>query len=156
MEAFLEPLIEHFQHVTGASVAEGLGELLSPVDKEALTGVFADEMAIAMRRAMENGIAGWRDDDLAFVKPWGFALSEIAVPVAVWQGRGSDGAVRPRRVACAGDSGTEAHLFEREGHISLIAQIDTVIADLVRLGGTRTMYSRPGSTRPGGPAKSNP
>jgi pimeloyl-ACP methyl ester carboxylesterase len=138
MDAFLEPLIEHFQHVTGASVVEGLGELLSRVDKEALTGVFADEMATAMRRAMENGIAGWRDDDLAFVKPWGFALSEIAVPVGLWQGR------EDRMVPYAHGEwlareipGAEPHLFEREGHISLMAQIDSVLADVVRLGGTR-------------------
>ena len=29
----------------------------------------------------------------------------------------------------------EAHLFEGDGHVSLIARIDDVLADLVRLGG---------------------
>jgi len=33
-----------------------------------------------------NGVFGWVDDDLAFVSPWGFELSEIAVPVEVRYG----------------------------------------------------------------------
>ena len=29
---------------------------------------------------------GWIDDDIAFIQPWGFNLSEISVPVLIWQG----------------------------------------------------------------------
>ena len=42
---------------------------------------------VRFRGAVENGVAGWRDDDLAFARDWGFELSSITVPVAVWQGR---------------------------------------------------------------------
>jgi pimeloyl-ACP methyl ester carboxylesterase len=30
-----------------------------------------------------TGVAGWVDDDLAIIGPWGFAVDEIAVPVLV-------------------------------------------------------------------------
>lgn len=33
-----------------------------------------------------NGVHGWADDDLAFVRPWGFDVSEITVPVLVRYG----------------------------------------------------------------------
>jgi pimeloyl-ACP methyl ester carboxylesterase len=33
-----------------------------------------------------NGVWGWVDDDLAFIRPWGFDVKQIAVPVLVWYG----------------------------------------------------------------------
>jgi pimeloyl-ACP methyl ester carboxylesterase len=33
-----------------------------------------------------NGVGGWVDDDLAFTRPWGFDLSNIAVPVLIIYG----------------------------------------------------------------------
>ena len=33
-----------------------------------------------------NGVGGWVDDDLAIVRPWGFELDQIGVPVLVRYG----------------------------------------------------------------------
>lgn len=38
------------------------------------------------REAFRPGVWGWVDDDLAFVSPWGFDLTEIEVPVVVRYG----------------------------------------------------------------------
>ena len=43
-------------------------------DRAVLTGEFANHVAACLRTARSSGIAGWRDDDLAFVKDWGFSL----------------------------------------------------------------------------------
>jgi hypothetical protein len=69
--------------VTGEQVAGALGGLVSNVDKAALEGPLGDELAESFRRAVSAGIAGWRDDDLAFTRPWGFDFASVRVPVAI-------------------------------------------------------------------------
>lgn len=41
----------------------------------------------ATQEAYRTGVWGWVDDDLAFLKPWGFEVGEIAVPVTIRFGR---------------------------------------------------------------------
>ena len=66
--------------------------LLSEFDlAEADRAVLAREdvkqrLRVSFREAMAQGIGGWVDDDLAIVKPWGFDLAEIRVPVRVRYG----------------------------------------------------------------------
>jgi pimeloyl-ACP methyl ester carboxylesterase len=40
-----------------------------------------------LRDGLRDGVDGWVDDDLAIVRPWGFTLSAIAVPLAIHYGR---------------------------------------------------------------------
>jgi pimeloyl-ACP methyl ester carboxylesterase len=40
-----------------------------------------------LREAYRPGVWGWVDDDLAFLAPWGFDVTEIRVPVTVRYGR---------------------------------------------------------------------
>jgi pimeloyl-ACP methyl ester carboxylesterase len=131
---YLQPLMEHFAVLTGDSVVQGLAGLLSGVDRAALTGTFAEQTAESMRRAVQNGIEGWRDDDLAFVQDWGFNLSGIGVPVAIWQGRQDRMVPFAHGQWLAAEIPTaQAHLFADEGHLSLIARTDRILADLVAL-----------------------
>lgn len=138
-----EPLIRYLEHeaaalsgVTGEDVAAALGGLVSEVDKAALTGEFADVMAECFRRAVSTGIQGWRDDDLAFTRNWGFELSNIRVPVTIWQGA-QDKMVpfSHGKWLAAHIRGARSQLLEAEGHLSLVNHIEHILHGLVELAG---------------------
>lgn len=145
----LEPLIEreagNLREVQPAAVAAALGGLVSDVDKAALTGVFAEFLAGSFRRAVSTGITGWRDDDIAFAMPWGFDVSTIHTPVAVWQG-GEDRMVPMSHGAwlAAHIPGAESHLIPTEGHLSLaINKIGDVLDGLLAMS---EAHGRPART----------
>ena len=72
--------------VTGAEIREAFGGLIGDADKAVLEGDAADQMAASMRSALAVSFDGWIDDDLVFVKNWGFDLAAITKPVFLWQG----------------------------------------------------------------------
>lgn len=126
--------------VQGSDVASALGGLISEVDRASLTGEFADYMAASLRAAVSTGVAGWRDDDLAFAKPWGFDLASITRPVAVWQG-GEDRMVPMAHGEWLASHipGARAHLYPGEGHLSLgIGALGRIIDDLLDMAGDAT------------------
>ena len=84
---WMEPLAETLSVVTPAEIVTELRTLLSDVDEAVVDGELGELMATSFRRAFLAGPWGWFDDDLAFVRPWGFELSSMGVPVSVWQGR---------------------------------------------------------------------
>jgi pimeloyl-ACP methyl ester carboxylesterase len=122
--------------VKGEDIADSLGDLVSEVDRASATGEFAEFLAAMMRRSLSTGIAGWRDDDLAFAKDWGFDLAALTRPVAIWQG------AQDRMVPfshgewlAAHIPGASVHLHPDEGHLSLgVARLPEIIAGLVALG----------------------
>jgi pimeloyl-ACP methyl ester carboxylesterase len=109
-----------------------LGGLVDDVDRAALTGEFAEAVAGMVRRALSAGVAGWRDDDLAFVKPWGFDLEEITVPVSIWHGAHDRMVpVAHGRWLAAHVPGARVRVYDDEGHLSLIQQLPRILDDLV-------------------------
>ena len=72
--------------VTGDDIREAFGGLIGDADKAVLEGATAEDMASSMRSGLAVSFDGWIDDDLVFVKHWGFELSEISKPVFLWQG----------------------------------------------------------------------
>jgi pimeloyl-ACP methyl ester carboxylesterase len=72
--------------VTGAEIREAFGGLIGDADKAVLEGDAAEQMAASMRSALAVSFDGWIDDDLVFVKNWGFDLAAISKPVFLWQG----------------------------------------------------------------------
>lgn len=133
-EAVLRPLLEAWSAdmatITGPEVAEALGGLVPPVDVAALTGAYADWLARALRNA---GADGWIDDDLAFIRPWGFDLAALTVPVTVWQG--DQDLMVPfahGQWLAANVPGATARLLDGHGHLSLVADhLPAILADLV-------------------------
>jgi pimeloyl-ACP methyl ester carboxylesterase len=115
--------------VKPADLVEAFGDLISEVDRRALAGGLADHLAASFHAAVSTGIAGWRDDDLAFVTDWGFRPEDIPVPVSLWQGD------QDRMVPFAHGRwlaehvpGADVHLVPGEGHLSLIANFDAIVS----------------------------
>ena len=121
-----------FRSATGPEIADAFGELVPPVDRDMLVGGYADEMATEMRRALAHGFDGWIDDDLAFVRPWGFDLGAMSVPVTVWQGE-LDLMVPPAHGAWLATHipNATARIAPGHGHISLVTTYrDDIVRDL--------------------------
>ena len=66
--------------------ADGFGPVLPPVDVAAMEGGLGDFFATAMRDGLAPGSEGWWEDN-CMVRPWGFSLSDITVPVLLLHGR---------------------------------------------------------------------
>ena len=88
LTALLEEAAVLLRDITAGVLADGIGDLASPSDVLALRGPLGSYVAELFRNGLRPGIAGWRDDDLAFVRDWGFSVEAAgdAAPVAVWQG----------------------------------------------------------------------
>ena len=84
---WMQPQVEALAVVEPDEIVSELRTLISKVDEAEVTGALGELLAASFRRAFANGVWGWYDDDLAFVRPWGFELGSIRVPVSVWQGR---------------------------------------------------------------------
>lgn len=141
LTGFIDRMAVVMSTVTGASVAQSLGSLVSDVDRAVLTGEFADHLAAGFRASINGGIVGWRDDYLAFVNDWGFSLGggaepgQVMSPVAVWHG-GQDRMVpfAHGQWLAANIPGARAHLLPGEGHLSLrISSFGWILDDLLEL-----------------------
>jgi pimeloyl-ACP methyl ester carboxylesterase len=136
LTGYLEKAAQVLHAVTGEDVASSLGGLVSPVDVATLTGSYADHLAAGLRAAIRDGVAGWRDDDLAFVADWGFTL-DLPAPVAIWQGD------QDRMVPFAHGKwlaehivSARTHLLKGEGHLTLtLTSIGRIVGDLLDLAG---------------------
>src|SRR5258708_6639129 len=150
LTAYLAAAAPGMAQISGHEVAAELGGLVDDADKAAITGEFAEYLAASFRAALGAGVAGWRDDDMAFVGDWGFSVEAgLGAPVAIWQGDQD-------RMVPAGHGewlarhlpGARAHLLCGEGHLTLAAQLfGSILDDLLDLAGLA-----PGSPENGSPS----
>ncbi len=136
LRTYLEAHRPALAAVTPEQITSELDSLLPPADKAVLTGEYAASVARSFQHSVSTGVDGWLDDDLAFVADWGFALSAITGPVALWQGTEdlmvpvAHGRWLAERVP-----GVQAHVEEGEGHLSIgLGRLDEMVRDLVAAG----------------------
>ena len=117
----------------GDAMLEQFNDCFSPPDLAVMTRERAPRRAQVFAKAVETGIHGWWEDDIAMTIPWGFDLAEITVPVAVWTGR-QDRFISPNHSVWLAQRvpGADLHILGGEGHLSLKARhFDAVVLDLL-------------------------
>ena len=132
---FLEKEAAALRAITGEQIVGALAGLISGADAAVLTGEFADSLAAGLRSAVSNGIAGWRDDDLAFAADWGFWPDAQAAPIAIWQGD-QDNMVpfAHGQWLAAQIPGARVHLEPGAGHLTMtVTAIDAILDELLAL-----------------------
>jgi pimeloyl-ACP methyl ester carboxylesterase len=132
---FLEKESEVLGGVTSEQLAAALGGLISGADASVLVGEFAADLAKGLHGAIRNGIAGWRDDDLAFIADWGFGPDAAGGRAAIWQGD-QDNMVpfAHGRWLAAHIPDARVHLEPGAGHLTMtVTAIDRILDDLLNL-----------------------
>ena len=128
--ASLDALWPTFRDVTPDALAEAFGDLVDDVDRGAVTGELATFLAAQMHEGLRESHDGWFDDDIAFIRPWGFDLGSIRGTVHIWQG------AHDRMVPFAHGQWLAAHiptacvhLYPEHGHLSLAVDSFPAILD---------------------------
>jgi pimeloyl-ACP methyl ester carboxylesterase len=128
---------KYFLPMTAASVddvAAGLAMLLTPSDDVTLSRGLAGWLTEMSHRAGAQGVIGARDDGLALVAPWGFEVTGITVPVAIWAG-GRDWTVpfAHGKWLAAHVPTAVPHLLDDAGHLTLINELADVVRELLEV-----------------------
>lgn len=97
-----------------------LESLLAPADAAVLPGEMAEYQTSSGQGGLVHGSEGWWEDN-CMLRPWGFDLAAITVPVLLLQGR------QDRMVPfghgqwlAAHIPGVEARLLDGDGHLTLL------------------------------------
>jgi pimeloyl-ACP methyl ester carboxylesterase len=101
--------------------------VLPEVDQAVIQGGFAEFMYPWLATGLRTDAAGWLDDDLAFVRPWGLDLAALSRPLLLLQGRADLMVPYAHGEWLAGRlPGVTARLTEDDGHVSLLSQVGPV------------------------------
>ncbi len=133
VRAYLEAQRPGLVNISAQEIIGGMESLLPAVDRAFCTDEFGEDLAASFRRAVQVGVDGWLDDDLAFAKPWGFELSAISGPVAIWQG--SEDLMVPFSHGVwlsTAIPNSRAFLLQGEGHLSVaLGDLGAILDDLL-------------------------
>lgn len=103
-----------------ADAAKGIESLLTPTDAAVLNGELAEYLVSSAQDGLAPGSQGWWDDN-CMIRPWGFDLADIAVPVLLLHGR-QDMFVPfgHGEWLAAHIPDVEARLLDDDGHLTLL------------------------------------
>jgi pimeloyl-ACP methyl ester carboxylesterase len=119
LEAWRDEMLEPSGSDVDKSLAS-LGSLVSATDRAVVTPELSAFQEARRRHSIGTSIWGWFDDDMSEMKPWGFEVDSIRVPVSIWYGE--DDNFVPRSHAewlIANVPGATGHVLEGEGHWSI-------------------------------------
>ncbi|HEV3267954.1 MAG TPA: alpha/beta hydrolase [Acidimicrobiales bacterium] len=132
-EAYMEASCAVMADLNKDNVVELMSGLLPQADRDVLAGDHERELfATGMRYGFVRDWRGYFDDNVAFLRPWGFDTSTIDVPVAVYFGD-ADLMVPPKHGHWLTQSIPKAVARHHapEGHLSIFAShLDEVASDL--------------------------
>ena len=140
----LRRLLEVWRHEllepTGDDIDESLaslGSLVSATDRAVVTPELSAFHAARRRHSISTSIWGWFDDDLSEMKPWGFEIGSIDVPVSVWHGEDDNFVPRSHgEWLMTNIPGATRHMLPGEGHWSIkerrLDEVLDVLTDAAR------------------------
>ena len=111
-------------------------DCLPEVDRAVMVTA-AERMSAGLRKALEVGIDGWLEDDIALTTPWGFDIRAVTTPLTFWAGR-QDAFVSPDHTVWMAQQvpAADLHLLGDHGHLSLPrAHMFDIVGDLVTKAG---------------------
>lgn len=124
-EAALRPLLERDRDELLQAMPEMLVSawetLLGPEDRAVLSGELAEFLVDSCAHGLQPGVDGWLDDNLTFVRDWGFELGAIDRPVLLLHGD-DDRFVPVSHAHWLAERipGVEARIDARDGHLTLL------------------------------------
>ena len=111
---------EGFLAASPDDLASGMASLLTPVDAAMLSGHLAKFLDFSMKDGLAPGSQGWWDDN-CMIRPWGFDLADIAVPVLLLHGKHDKFVPFGHGEWLAAHiPGVEPRLLEDDGHLTLV------------------------------------
>ena len=111
---------EEILAMSSEDVARQMESMVTPTDAAAFGGEMDEFMLSCTKDGLAPGSQGWWDDN-CMIRPWGFNLADIAIPVLLLHGR-QDMFSPPGHGEWLAKQipGVEARLFDDDGHLTLV------------------------------------
>lgn len=138
LQQFIEAQAGSLGGTSGQDIIAVLGDLVSEIDRRALSGALGEYMAQEFAHSLSRGTWGWFDDDRGILGHWGFDLDEIRAPLSLWHGAQDRFVPIAHGEWLAAHVRCEAHLPPDHGHLSLtVSSYGEILDELLARGGLR-------------------